>query len=142
VTIEQGIELPVTSRFKVSNNPDIAPGYCCVCHSTGGDGRQFIDFGMQLDVYGAVYFCTFCVTELASAAGFVAKEYFNKVQDECRKALIELDVTETSFKDYRDAARTILGNCSCRDRLDSGDVVDSKPSIPKPRRKPAEADGD
>lgn len=143
MTIEAGIELPVTSRFKISNNPDVAPGYCCVCRSTGGDGRQFIDFGMQLDVYGAVYFCTFCVTELAMAAGFVHKNSYIQAVNERDLLKTEISITDLSFRDYRDATRTILRDCSCRDKLDSGTPVDSKPSIPKSRTsKPASAGND
>lgn len=142
MTIESGIEIPVTSRFKVLENPNALPGYCCVCHSAGGDGRQFIDFGFQLDVFGAVYFCTFCVKELALSAGFIDGHKHNQVTEEFRKVIIELDVVNKSFGDYRDAVRSILRGCACSDKLDSGSPVDSKPSIPNPRSGKSGAKGD
>jgi hypothetical protein len=51
-----------------------APGTCIVCGSPGGDGRDFLDIDMDIEFYGAVYFCTFCLSETVRAMGFVSKE--------------------------------------------------------------------
>lgn len=124
------IEISVTSRFSIHDNPDREPGFCCVCRSPGGDDRQFIDFGMQLDWYGAVYFCTFCVKELCEAAGFVDGELYKTVKELNSKLVKEFSSLETSFRDYRDSARTMLRNCSCGD---SGDAVSKPARNPKPK---------
>ncbi len=58
-------------RFQVSPVPVALPGKCVVCGSVGGDGRQFVDFGFDIDFYGVVYFCSPCIAECARAVGFV-----------------------------------------------------------------------
>lgn len=133
MTIEAGLELSPQSRFSVHDNPDVAPGKCAVCSSVGGDGRKFIDFGMQLDWYGAVYFCTFCVTELASAGGYVAVENYRKAVDQNASLIKELNATNESFRDYRDATRTMLRNCNCSDGDVSGNAASASTSTSKPR---------
>lgn len=133
MTIEAGIELSPQSRFSVHDNPDVAPGKCAVCASVGGDGRKFIDFGMQLDWYGAVYFCTFCVAELAGAGGFVATEHFNKAVEQNGLLTKELNATNESFRNYRDATRTMLRGCVCYDGKLPGDSEVRTESVPKPR---------
>ena len=134
MTIMRGIDIPPTSRFSVHINANSAPGKCCACGSAGDDGRQFIDFGMQLDWYGAVYFCTFCVTELCAAAGFVHGDVFDEAATKLRDAITELNATESSFRDYRDATRILLRDCNCRDDASSGNVPmarESSNDIPK-----------
>lgn len=128
------IEIPATSRFSVCGNPNREPGVCCVCRSPGGDDRQFIDFGMQLDWYGAVYFCTFCVKELAEAAGFVPKDLYLEVKSLSSKLATELNSVEESFRDYRDTTRTLIRDCTCSEL--AGPNPNSAPSISK--SKPAE----
>lgn len=119
-----GIEIPVTSRFSIHEKPISAPGVCAVCKSAGGDRRHFVDFGMQLDWYGAVYFCSECIVELSQAVGYVPRVKYVEAEN---KALIygtELEVTEKSFESYRNAARELLRDCRCGDRalLDGGPV--------------------
>lgn len=131
MTIEAGLELSPQSRFTVHNNPDVAPGKCAVCSSVGGDDRQFIDFGMQLDWYGAVYFCTFCVRELAAAGGFVSVENYKKVLEQSQSLKSELSVVNESFRDYRDATRTMLRGCVCHDGSGPGGPVPVSPDVSK-----------
>lgn len=106
-------ELSPNSRFSVLDNPNALPGKCALCGSSGGDGRKFVDFGFQLDVYGAVYFCTFCVTELAEAIKFVSFDRYlemimayNELGETYNNLLIEA-------KDMENATRTLVRNCNC-----------------------------
>lgn len=60
------VKLPesvINGRFQYSDRPNVLPGKCAVC---GSVERPVIDFGMQLDFYGAVLLCTTCILEAAS----------------------------------------------------------------------------
>jgi hypothetical protein len=63
------------SRFTVVDTPTLAPGTCILCKSPGGEGRQFIDLGIQVTWVGALYFCTFCIIEAATLIGMVANTW-------------------------------------------------------------------
>lgn len=60
--------LPLTSRFQIVDRPVAHPGKCCVC---GATDRECVDFGMDLEDYGAVYFCLDCMREGGLAAGLI-----------------------------------------------------------------------
>lgn len=63
------VELPesvINGRFKYSERPMASPGKCAVC---GAVDKPVIDFGMDLDFYGAVLMCTECIRGAAEVAG-------------------------------------------------------------------------
>lgn len=60
------VELPesvINGRFQFLDRPSVLPGKCAVC---GSVERPVVDFGMQLDFYGAVLLCVDCIKEAAS----------------------------------------------------------------------------
>lgn len=61
----------VQSRIKQINAPLANPGVCIVCGSSRTDDRNYIDFGKQLEWFGAVYFCTECISETLDVMDFV-----------------------------------------------------------------------
>jgi hypothetical protein len=63
----------VNSRIQVLDFAPANPGTCILCGSAGGDSRKFIDFGFQFDMYGAVYFCSFCMESTVETLGYVSK---------------------------------------------------------------------
>lgn len=55
------VELPesvINGRFKYLEKPAALPGKCAVC---GAVDKPVIDFGLDLDYYGVVYFCCECM---------------------------------------------------------------------------------
>lgn len=50
------------SRFKLLDKPFAHPGKCAVC---GAVNRSVVDFDLDLDEYGRVYFCVTCLTQVA-----------------------------------------------------------------------------
>ena len=126
------VELSPNSRFTILDNPNREPGVCAVCGSAGGDDRKFVDFGKQLDWYGAVYFCTHCVIELAASIGFIESAPHEALKKLNESEVHELNVTIESFRDYREATRTMLRNCSCADS--DGSTSDPESSLSKPKR--------
>ena len=60
----------VNGRFKVIYGGSLpAPGKCGVC---GSVERDCIDFGLDVDYYGAVLLCVECISEAHSVAGLLA----------------------------------------------------------------------
>lgn len=61
----------VNSRFKVVPEPNIMPGKCAVC---GGVRGPVVDFGLNIQFYGAVFLCVPCVSEAGDRIGMVRPE--------------------------------------------------------------------
>jgi hypothetical protein len=55
-------------EVRVTNYPEALPQKCCVC-GTGRPDRKYVDIGMSLDFYGAIYFCEFCLNEVILKVG-------------------------------------------------------------------------
>lgn len=117
VDVEKVAEENPQSRFRILDNPNLAPGKCALCGSVGGDGRQFVDFGKTMNWYGAVYFCTFCVAEAANILGLgnVVSE-----QNEIGRLQFENQATLSQagqLQEQVNAYRLLLRNCTCGDRV-------------------------
>ncbi len=63
------LELVRMSKFRILSTPDVSPGKCANCGASKDDKRQYVDVGLQVDFYGAVFLCGFCVKELATEMG-------------------------------------------------------------------------
>lgn len=113
------------SRLHILDKPVALPGKCSLCGDTGSDNRKFIDFGLQLDWYGAVYFCSECIKELAQAINYISLTHFESQARELSILQIKYDQLEARNKAVENALRIILGRSS--DPIDSivGDVVAS-----------------
>jgi hypothetical protein len=103
------MSISAQSRVRVLDNPILAPGQCCLCGSAGDGKRKFIDFGKQLDWYGAVYFCTECVREVAEASGFIPVASFDKLHDSYRELDIKYKQLEARYEVVDNAIRTVFG---------------------------------
>lgn len=69
------------SKIQILDAPVAAPGTCIVCGSPGGDGRKFIDIGMDIEFYGVVYFCTNEFVNMADLLGYISSEDVKAMQD-------------------------------------------------------------
>jgi hypothetical protein len=67
----------INGRFQILERPSALPGKCAVC---GAVDKPVIDFGFDLDYYGAVYFCVECIIEAASLLGMVKGELLETAQ--------------------------------------------------------------
>lgn len=62
-------------RIQLLDNPTALPAQCMICHHPGGDNsRKFIDWGMSIDWFGQVIFCTECLAFIATNCGFIKSE--------------------------------------------------------------------
>jgi hypothetical protein len=82
---EQGF--PVTSRFRIMDNPNILPGKCAVC---GAVDRPVIDFATTIPRYGAILLCFSCTQEAARGVGMVAKEELDAAQESLAQTFNEM----------------------------------------------------
>lgn len=103
------------SRFRVIDTAILPPGICALCGSSGGDGRQFVDFGKTVDWYGCVYFCTWCIVEAASLLGMDKKSNWVLAEKHLQDEISKMDVLYIDTKAELDAARVLLRNCRCSD---------------------------
>lgn len=61
----------VNSRFRILDTPIISPGKCAVC---GAVNRPVVDFGLNIQRYGAVMLCVDCICEGAERVGMIRPE--------------------------------------------------------------------
>lgn len=68
------IDQQAASKVRVLDAATALPGTCVICGSPGGDGRKFVDIDMDIEYYGAVYFCSHCMNQVAQALGCLMPE--------------------------------------------------------------------
>lgn len=105
------------SRFRISNVATLAPGTCILCKSDGGDGRQFIDLGITVEWFGAMYFCTFCIAEAAQVLGFAPEANWKLAEKNLQEEISKGDDRYVEAMEQLRAARTLLRNCHCGDNV-------------------------
>lgn len=117
------------SRIKLIDTPVAAPGVCCLCGTAGGDGRAFIDFGKQLDWYGAVYFCSFCLAEVAEAIGYIPIVAYDELNKKSRELQIAFDQYQAKMMPVDDALREYFSNHYNKPASDIGSIGDVVPPV-------------
>lgn len=63
------LEMLRMSKYRILAVPDVSPGKCANCGSSKNDGRKYVDFGLQVDWYGAVFLCGECLHDVSNAMG-------------------------------------------------------------------------
>jgi hypothetical protein len=63
------LEMLRMSKYQISNVPMYKPGKCANCGSSKDDGREYVDFGLEIDFYGTVFLCGFCIKDVATQLG-------------------------------------------------------------------------
>src|SRR5690349_12145496 len=59
------LEMLRMSKYRILAVHDLKPGKCANCRASKDDGRQYIDFGLEVDWYGIVYLCGLCLKDIA-----------------------------------------------------------------------------
>lgn len=120
----------MSSKAILLDYPISAPGKCIFCGSgTRHDGRRYVDFGLQIERYGAVYFCTFCLAEIVALYGWLGPDKTKELKqrneefvltivsleeenERFRRALSELDFLGSNSADGSTAMETSSGSNS------------------------------
>lgn len=101
-----------TSRFAVLDTPIAVPGCCHICGSVGDGKRKFVDFGLNVEFVGVIYFCTLCLAECLAIIGFIRPEEYKAVLEAHASTSEELEESQdecTRLRAVVDAAG-ILGD--------------------------------
>jgi len=70
--------------------PATAPGKCAVCGNGGReDGRKYVDLGVPVRLYGRIYLCTHCATEIGKFVGLTGDQ--KDLREKFANALIQID---------------------------------------------------
>lgn len=93
------------ARFQLLDRPLTLPGKCAVC---GTADRSVVDFGADVDWFGAIYLCVSCLTEAAATIGMVSAERVSVAEQQAgqfiRDYLIDNDLMVVSSEWYERAA--------------------------------------
>lgn len=122
MSVFPGLEVSPNSRFRILQTPELEPGKCCLCGAADSD-RQYVDFGFQLDWYGAVYFCTHCFVEAAETVGFIPTQKLISNSERLGQLLEMNQTLIDEYRSFRDAVRAILRDCKCSIPLDGGELL-------------------
>jgi hypothetical protein len=81
-----------------------------MCGTSRNDDRQYIDIGLTVDFVGVIYFCTFCMTEVANRLGCLMPEQTKQIEDEldaARTRILEFETKDQAFNDAIDTLRNL-----------------------------------
>ncbi len=91
-----------SSRIRVLDNPNMHPGTCVLCGASRNDDRKYVDIGLDIDFVGVIYFCTFCMQELANRLGCLMPDQTKKLEDEldsARQTILEFQTQKAAYDD-------------------------------------------
>lgn len=95
--------LTESTKFKIVPAPIQVPGNCSSCGSSNNEDRNYIDFDLTLDFYGAVYICTFCFSECANAVGYISPEQARRLEAQTEYYALKVANFYTKDKALNDA---------------------------------------
>lgn len=94
----------INGRFKVLDGPVALPGKCAVC---GGVKGKFVDFGLDLDFYGAVIFCVPCIVAAAEVVDLIPGSKYRELEDQYALAIANITEAESIINGYADRYNTL-----------------------------------
>lgn len=121
----------------VNGTPQMAPGKCVICGTSGNSESQFIDTGWDIDFYGVVYFCLNCIREAAAVLSMMPVENYEALVNSYN----ELDFKYSALSDENESLRNVISSLrsygfdsgsSESDSHSSKPPVDEKPEATKP----------
>lgn len=105
----------VGDRLQVIARPLTLPGVCAVCGYAGtnagddADKRVFLDFQLDVDFYGRVYFCSTCLRQAANALSWLSLDQSEKLTNKIATQESELIVLREQNERLRGSLASLLG---------------------------------
>jgi hypothetical protein len=102
-------------RIMIIPRPLTLPGNCAVCGYSGtvqgaeGDTRVFIDFQLDIDYHGRVYWCSTCLLEASNLLGWLGVEQAEKLRETIATQESELIVLREQNERLRSSLASLLG---------------------------------
>lgn len=120
-------ELSPNSRFSIHNVPPLPPGCCFVCKTGSVDDRKFLYFGKSFPMYGAIYFCSECIREIAEALGYYPAEVLRMLMNGNEELQATNQDLKLKLKETNESLRTLARTFSDFDSFSNGsDSSDDK----------------
>ena len=94
--------------FSLVDTPTALPGSCYLCGS--GEKAPFIDWGVSIEFYGALYTCSECTASVASLLGMVTREkQASLIQhlDQLNAENVDLQMKNYALKQALEAMRIV-----------------------------------
>jgi hypothetical protein len=91
-----------SSRIQILDAPILNPGTCALCGSSSTGDRKYADLGITVDYVGVIYFCTFCLQEVANRVGCATPEQTKQLEDEldaARQTILEFQAQKAAYDD-------------------------------------------
>jgi len=98
-----------SSRVRILDSPNLHPGTCVLCGASRNDDRKYVDIGLDIDFVGVIYFCTFCMQEVANRLGCLMPEQTKKLEDEldsARQTIINFQAQKAAYDDAINTLRS------------------------------------
>ena len=113
------------SRIQVMDTPVAAPGTCVICGVPGPceDGRKFVDFGLLLEFYGVVYFCTECISPVALAAGYISSVEMETIKSLSEGFIKEAETLKEENRILKAALVSLFTNRGFAARANDGSIL-------------------
>lgn len=97
-----------SSKVQILEAPRLLPGTCMLCGTSRTDDRQYIDIGKDIQFVGVIYFCTFCMTEIANRIGCLMPEQTKALEEEldaARQRILEFQTKDEALNGAIDTLR-------------------------------------
>jgi len=134
------LEMLRMSKYRIYDFPPVQPSKCANCGSSKVDGRKYIDIDLQVDWYGVVYFCTFCLHDIADKAGLydeLSKEIeranntallLSTLAEQGKRLRVELQDVVGEVKEYLNIIEHHLPNDDSASDSSSSVDIDKEPT--------------
>ncbi len=139
-----------SDRIQLIDYPYALPSKCAICGSGPETERKFVDFGLQLDYYGAVYFCSLCMCNVAELLGYVTPAKYNATAEELFAQNNSVIILEGENEEFRRVFATLHGlgallpdgtpNVVGSSVSNEDDAKSASKPVQKPRRKEPRTD--
>lgn len=122
----------------VEGSPPALPGKCAMCGTTNG---TFVDMGWDIEFYGVVYFCRYCIAQVCEVIGFISSERYEEMKVENKELLDKINKLKEENDEFRralDAINRVFGGDDIRvishvSRDEKSDEIDSDSSTGEER---------
>lgn len=96
------LDKQASNKVQITVVPRALPAKCASCGYAGGDSdRYFIDFGLDIDFYGVVYFCTDCFRNVCVSLDYAGPSTVQSLRE-------RVAVLEAAVKQY-EGMKDVLG---------------------------------
>lgn len=91
------------TKYRIVDIPDVKPFKCVNCRSSKKDGRRYVDFGEDVEWYGTVFICGFCLKDVSIKMGL-----FEEVNETLARATVTKNEVSELFEKGEQLHETVV----------------------------------